>query len=155
MPRTFALMLVLLAACTEPQQEVQALPGLDQAGFRALLERLAGGWNQGDARAAADCFTEDAVYVEPPGKQVYRGRQALYEFFGGGQGRPGQMAMTWRNVAFDVDRQRGFGEFTFSYGSQVHGVAVIQVEDGRIAQWREYWYESELPWEEFVKPGRP
>jgi hypothetical protein len=29
--------------------------------------------------------------------------------------------MTWRNRVFDEERQIGFGEFTFSYGSQVHG----------------------------------
>jgi hypothetical protein len=146
----FLLLSLLLTACS-----VSSSAPLDEGQFRALLDRLAQGWNAGDSRMAADCFREDAVYVEPPKKQVYVGRQALYEFFGGSQGRPGQMSMAWRNVAFDPERQLGFGEFTFSYGGQVHGVAVIRVKDGRIAQWREYWYESELPWEEFVKPGVP
>jgi hypothetical protein len=141
---------LLLAACAAPSSMA-----LDEAQFRALLDRLAKGWNAGDSQLAADCFLEDAVYVEPPQKQVYRGRKALFEFFGGSQGRPGQMSMTWRNIVFDPGQQLGFGEFTFSYGGQVHGVAVIRVRDGRIAQWREYWYASEVPWEEFVKPGRP
>ncbi len=46
------------------------------------MERVAAGWNEGDARAAADCFTDDAIYSEPPGRQLYEGREALYEFFG-------------------------------------------------------------------------
>jgi ketosteroid isomerase-like protein len=115
-----------------------------------LLDRLAEGWNQGDARKAAECFTEDAVYVEPPERQLYRGREALYRFFGGDSGRPGAMSMTWRNRVFDEERQIGFGEFTFSYGSQVHGAVVMKLRDGRIHRWREYWYESDLRYGEFA-----
>jgi hypothetical protein len=123
--------------------------------FAALLERLAASWNAGDAQSAAACFTADAVYVEPPRKQVYRGRAELYSFFGGDSGRPGAMHMTWRNIVFDARRQRGMGEFSFRYGTQVHGVAVIALRDGLIDQWREYWYASELPFEQFVAPGAP
>jgi ketosteroid isomerase-like protein len=118
--------------------------------FEGLLERLAEGWNQGEARKAAECFTEDAVYVEPPDRQLYRGREELYRFFGGDSGRPGAMSMIWRNVAFDEARQIGLGEFTFFYGSQVHGAVVIKLRDGRIHRWREYWYESSLPYSAFA-----
>ena len=124
---------------------------LDDVGFRALLQTLADGWSEDNARKAADCFTEDAVYTEPPAKQEYRGRQMLFEFFGGEQGRKSAMKMVWHHVAFDVRSQVGMGEFTFEYGSKAHGVVVIRVRDGLIANWREYYYESELGWDEFVK----
>lgn len=136
------------AAPTEPRANSAAM---SQAEFRALLQRLADGWNENDARKAAECFTEDAVYTEPPDKQEYRGRPRLYEFFGGDEGRKEPMQMTWRHVAFDAERQIGMGEFTFEYGSKAHGVAVIRVRDGRIANWREYYYESDLSWEAFMK----
>jgi ketosteroid isomerase-like protein len=119
--------------------------------FRVLLERLAAGWNEGDSRKAADCFTQDAVYTEPPDKQEYRGRQRLYEFFGGAQGRRGQMRMQWHHVAFDEATQVGMGEFTFEYGGRVHGVTVVRVRDGLISNWREYFYASTLSWDEFTK----
>ena len=118
--------------------------------FVSLLERVAEGWNQGDSRKAAECFTEDAVYIEPPDRQLYRGREELRRFFGGDSGRPGAMSMSWRNVVFDEDLQVGFGEFTFSYGSQVHGSVVMKLRDGRIHRWREYWYESDLTYPAFV-----
>ena len=51
--------------------------------FTELLQRLADGWNRGEARQAANCFTQDALYTEPPDKQYYAGRDALYQFFGG------------------------------------------------------------------------
>ena len=33
--------------------------------FRQLMQTVADGWNEGDAHKAADCFSQDAVYVEP------------------------------------------------------------------------------------------
>jgi ketosteroid isomerase-like protein len=149
-----AALLLCVTACVNAERAPRS-SALDAAAFEQLLETLARAWNAGDARAAADCFREDAVCTQPPGLQVYRGREALFAFFGGEAGRAGAMSMTWRRVAFDAARQRGFGEFSFRYGSQVHGVAVIDVRDGRIAQWREYWMESEAPFEEFVLPGAP
>ena len=44
------------------------------------MNRMAEAWNTGNARKAAECYTEDVVYLEPPDQQVYMGRQALYEF---------------------------------------------------------------------------
>ncbi len=127
-------------------------PGVvDETAFRRLMETLAAGWTEGDSRKAADCFTEDAVYVEPPDKQVYRGRQELYEFFGGGAGRNEPMRMTWHHLVFDEQSQIGAGEFTFEYGGAVHGMVIVRLRDGRIANWREYWYESPLAWEEFTR----
>jgi hypothetical protein len=35
------------------------------------MQTIAAGWNEGNARKAADCFSEDAIYVEPPEKQLY------------------------------------------------------------------------------------
>jgi hypothetical protein len=146
--------IALVASCAAAQRP-GAPDAMQAAEFRALLGRLATGWNSGDARAAAECFTDDAVYTEPPRKQLYVGRAALYKFFGGDNGRPGEMQMRWNTIVFDPAQQRGMGEFTFRYGTQVHGVAVIDVAGGRIAQWREYWYESEKPFDQFVEPSRP
>ena len=124
---------------------------LTQLEFTQLLQRLAGGWNNGDARQAADCFTPDALYTEPPDKQDYAGRDALYQFFGGDNGRAGQMNMVWHHILFDEESQIGAGEFTFTYGDTVHGVTMIKVQDGLISNWREYWYASPLAWEVFTE----
>ncbi len=150
-----ACCLALIGAGCSSAPSVRDVDRLDPSGFRNLIEGLAADWNAGDARAAADRFTENAVYVEPPKKQVYIGRERLFRFFGGDQGRAGAMQMRWNRVVFDPDRQQGMAEFSFRYGTQVHGVAIIDVRDGRIAQWREYWYASELPFEDFVAPGTP
>ena len=121
---------------------------LTSARFRELLETVAAGWNQGDARRAADCFAEDAVYLEPPDRQLYRGRQELYEFFGGDA--PPPMQMRWHNVVFDEDAEVGVGEYTFRGRSQLHGIVIVKVRDGKISRWREYQSASDLDWKEFV-----
>src|SRR5262245_46837953 len=100
--------------------------------FTELLQRLSDGWNKGEARQAADCFTPDALYTEPPDKQYYSGRDRLYQFFGGDDGRAGQMNMVWHHIVFDEESQIGAGEFTFTYGDAVHGVTMIKVRDGLI-----------------------
>ena len=61
--------------------------------------------------------------------------------------------MTWHHLVFDPERQIGFGEFTFEYGTRAHGVAVVRIMGGRIRNWREYWYESDLDWQQFVGPN--
>lgn len=118
--------------------------------FQRLLQTLADAWNKGDAVKASGCFTEDAIYTEPPDKQVYKGRKELFEFFGGYKGRAGQMSMTWHHIVFDPKTMVGAGEFTFRYGSTVHGVTMIRIRDGKISNWREYWYESPLEWDAFI-----
>jgi hypothetical protein len=125
------------------------------AQFERLLHQVADGWNANDAAKAADAFAADAIYSEPPAKQLYRGREALYKFFGGPQGRKEWMRMTWHNISFNETTQVGAGEFTYAWpGGQVHGVVSIRVRAGLIANWREYFYESPLEWEKFQGENR-
>lgn len=61
-------------------------PALDREGFQSVMQALADGWNHGDAKEAASCFAENAIYSGPP-LPPHRGRAAIYEFFGGAKGR--------------------------------------------------------------------
>jgi ketosteroid isomerase-like protein len=121
------------------------------AQFTNLMRTVAAGWNEGDAKKAADCYTEDALYTEPPEKQVYAGRKALYEFFGGDKKPDPPVRMTWHHLAFDEESQTGFGEYTFQMNNRYHGIVVVKIKNGKIGNWREYQYKSDLEWREFVK----
>lgn len=118
--------------------------------FESLMNTVAAGWNEGDARKAADCYTEDALYTEPPDRQVYRGREALYEFFRGVKPAP-PTRMVWHHLAFDAQERIGFGEYTFHGNSRYHGIVIVKLRGGKISNWREYQYKSEVPWEEFTR----
>ena len=122
--------------------------------FEQLMQTIADGWNEGNARKAADCFSEDAVYVEPPDKQLYRGRDELYEFFGGDQSTEIPMKMKWHHLAFNEQVQIGFGEYTFEMHGRYHGIVVVKLEDDLIKYWREYQYRTDLDWDEFTRNNR-
>jgi hypothetical protein len=139
--------LTLLTALSMAEDKKQKLTAKE---FERLMQLVADGWNKGDARKAADCFTENAIYSEPPDKQLYKGRAELFRFFGGNEGRKSAMKMSWHHLVFNEQEQIGAGEFTFEFGSKVHGVAMIKVAEGKISHWREYWYESDLDWEKFI-----
>ena len=118
--------------------------------FEKLLQNLAEGWNTGDAGRAADCFTGDAIYLEPPDKQVYKGREALQAFFEE-TARIAPMQMTWHHLLFDEEKQIGVGEYTFAWNARIlHGIVILQLAGGRIKRWREYQYPSSVDWENFV-----
>jgi SnoaL-like domain len=96
---------------------------LDAAGFAALAERLANAWIDLDTEAAVACFTADAVYIEPPDIQLFRGREQLRAYFGAL--REGT-TMALRHVWFAEDSQCGALDFSFGQTAAptaVHGVA--------------------------------
>jgi hypothetical protein len=132
------------------------VPGapLRNADFRAVLDAVAHAWNTARADLAVACFTDDAVYLEPPDRQDYKGSDALREFFGASVQPARSDRMHWHFVAFDEARQTGFGEYTFRGRQFYHGIAIVQLRDGRIRSWREYQYTSRIPWEEFVGRSR-
>lgn len=118
--------------------------------FERLMQTVSDGWNEGNARKAADCFSEDAMYVEPPDTQRYHGRAELYEFFGGDAGTDIPMHMTWHHLAFNEEEQVGFGEYTFEMHGRYHGIVVVKIEAGLIKHWREYQYRTGLDWKTFT-----
>ena len=142
--RFIFVLALLLSIGAENPQNITAVK------FQTLMQTVADGWSEGNARKAADCFTKDAIYTEPPDKQLYKGREALFKFFGGNEGRKLQMKMTWHYLIFDELKQIGAGEFTFEYGGKVHGMVIVKITNGKINNWREYWYESNLDWQKFI-----
>jgi hypothetical protein len=106
--------------------------------FEALIRRLGDAWAALDAAAAAACFTDHAVYMQPPDEQLFVGRDELLAYFAPLE--PGTY-LRLDNVWFDDVQRRGAVEFTFGVGDQEpvdHGVAIVDVADGLIRAWREY-----------------
>jgi ketosteroid isomerase-like protein len=117
--------------------------------FVTLMETIAESWNAGDTERGLSCFTDDAVYMEPPDRQRYEGRAELYTFFGGED--PPPMSMSWHHLLVEGDI--GVGEYTYRGERQFHGLVIVQLRDGRISRWREYERESPLSFEEFAGPS--
>ena len=118
--------------------------------FEKLLETIALGWNTKNAKLAVECFTSDAIYIEPPNKQLIQGQNELYIYFGGDNGA--DMKLTWHHLFFNKEKQSGAGEYTFEMNGVIHnGVAIVEIENGRIKFWREYDVPGTLSYEDFLK----
>lgn len=123
---------------------------MDRPGFDALLDRLAAAWAVPDPAAAADCFTVDAIYMEPPDRQLFVGRDQLLAYFS--PLAPGTY-LRFHHRAFDEPSQVGMAEWTFGVeGRDVAdtGVSVIETRRGLIAVWREYHVKGPARWDRFV-----
>ncbi len=118
--------------------------------FQILMQTVADGWNEGDPRKAADCFTNECLYMEPPDKQLYRGKHEVFLLSGGNNPEGKKMKMIWHNLFFNEETQSGAGEYTFEMSNKNHGVVVVELKEGKIAVWREYQWEGNLTYEEFL-----
>ena len=106
--------------------------------FTQLMTTLAQSWTEQNTEAALGCFTGDAVYMEPPNIQLYLGHEQLRPYFAALA--PGT-TMTFHNLCFNEATQVGMGEYSFGMRSKETadvGVAVVQIQHGKIAHWREY-----------------
>ena len=116
--------------------------------FKRLMQMVADGWNTYDVEKSIACFTDDVVYMEPPDKQLVVGRGQLYKYFD----NPKKMKLAWHHLMFDEETQVGSGEFTFTMEGRQgnHGVVVVELENGKIKLWREYYKVSDLDFKDFI-----
>ena len=120
--------------------------------FVNLMTRVSDGWTKHDTELALGAFTDDALYTEPPDLQMYRGAKELRVFFD--RITPGA-TMKWHHLWYDPVTGFGAGEYSFKNGGRttaVHGVAVVEIRDGRIARWREYQRRGAIDFGEFHDP---
>lgn len=118
--------------------------------FKKLMQTVSEEWNEGNTKKASECFADDAIYIEPPDKQFFQGRDQLFVYFGGDSGRKNQMKMKWHNLVFDEHTQVGMGEYTFEMSNMNHGVAVVKIKNGKIKTWREYLWTGKLNYKDFI-----
>jgi hypothetical protein len=118
--------------------------------FQRVLHALADAWARNDAPAAAALFREDASYMEPPGEQLFLGRDQLRAYFSPLE--PG----TYLDIHHAwYDEGSGYGSLEFTFGTRgetqaSHGMAVVQIVDGLIASWREYQAQGPSSFAEFT-----
>jgi hypothetical protein len=142
------LSLLVLLGCGQRSQDGEK--HLTAAAFREMMNRLADSWSQQNTDQALACFTEDAIYMEPPDIQFYKGHSQLRPYFAAL--KPGTF-MRFHNLWFDEARQIGAGEYSFGEVNEPtadHGVVVIELRDGRIAFWREYQQKGPTSFERFL-----
>jgi ketosteroid isomerase-like protein len=120
------------------------------ADFANLMRALADAWARNDAAAGAALFRDDATYSEPPDEQLFVGRDQIEAYFSPLE--PGTY-LDLHHLWFDPSS--GVGAIEFSFGTRgearaSHGVAIVTVVDGRIADWREYQTQGPSSFAQFT-----
>lgn len=143
MIRITILATFLLVACGEVKQ------AFTSEDFTSLMTNVSEGWSTQDTDRALSSFHEDAIYMEPPSVQYFRGHSQLRPYF---DALDKDHRMTFHNLWFDEEKQTGVGEFTFSYGSDTAtvGIVVVELENGKIKFWREYLQVGPTDFERFL-----
>jgi ketosteroid isomerase-like protein len=139
-----AILFLLLPSHAAPAREATVTE------FESVMTTLAEAWSKQDTKRALACFTADALYMQPPDQQLYRGAAELEKLFAAI--RPGTL-MKFHHLAFDAKSQVGFGEFSFGRSGAAkadHGVVVVTLRGGRISLWREYFQEGPASFSDFV-----
>lgn len=122
----------------------------DRYEFESLLRELADAWANLDNASAVACFTDDAVYMEPPDVQLFVGRQELMAYF---SPLTEGTYLDFHGIWFDERTQTGTAEFSFGVrgaGRADHGVVVVALRDGRISTWREYPRQGPASFDAFI-----
>lgn len=124
--------------------------GITEEEFVSLMNNVAQGWSDQNTELALSSFDGDAIYMEPPNAQYYRGHDQLRPYFNelGDQHR-----MEFHNLWFNQQTQSGAGEFTFSYGEEIAdtGIVVVEIRNGKIKFWREYHKKGPSDFKRFIE----
>ncbi len=123
---------------------------IEKSEFIQLMNQLADSWTSQNTDSAIECFASDAVYMQPPDEQFYKGHEQLRPFFGALEKGT---VMKFHNIWFDKEKQMGAAEFTFgNNGSKkaVTGVTIVTVERGKIKTWREYFIAGPIDFDDFI-----
>ena len=138
---------LLMIACRQTNPAT-----VDKNEFVQLMNRLAAAWTTQDTNAGLSCFTPDATYMQPPEEQFFQGHAQLRAYFGA---LKKGTVMRFHHLWFDENSQSGVGEFTFGNRSSqnaVTGVAVVNLQNGKIKSWREYFVKGPADFKQFVSP---
>ncbi len=142
--RIVGFLLITLLSCSESRE------GITTQEFKDLLLNISNGWSEQDTDLALSSFHVDAIYMEPPNIQYYRGHEQLRPYF---EALESKHQMLFHTIMFDEANQVGAGEFTFSDGKAISdvGVAIIKVKNGKIFFWREYVKKGPTNFKEFLQ----
>lgn len=123
---------------------------ITESEFQKLMHNIVVGWSTQNTDKALSSFSADAIYMEPPNIQYYRGHQQLRPYFDELDSR---YKMEFHSLWFNTKTQSGAGEYTFSYGKDTSdvGIVVVELDNGKIKFWREYQRKGPTDFEEFLR----
>ncbi|HQZ96474.1 MAG TPA: hypothetical protein PLP21_09155 [Pyrinomonadaceae bacterium] len=121
---------------------------MDHNGFAELLDQLARSWSSKSYEEVASRFTERLYYSDAINYSFFD-RESLLDFFRDDGGH--EQSCVFHDHVFDVGRQIGVAEYTYSGHYIYHGTVWIELEGDMISVWREYQHRADTSYESFWK----
>ncbi|HEU5368888.1 MAG TPA: nuclear transport factor 2 family protein [Ktedonobacterales bacterium] len=110
--------------------------------LKQLLDELSDCWRKRDAQGAAELFSEEAIYSEPPAHEL-RGRPAIAGFFRAFFASHYAIEFGFSRIL--IGEGEAAAEWSFSYSRtsdgarrRLAGIAFIDTTAGRIHVWRSF-----------------
>ena len=150
-PKLLMIILVMISCQPSNDGDIGSHSGvITEKEFQGLMKNVADGWSAQNTDLALSSFDEDAIYMEPPSTQYFRGHEQLRPYF---DELTDAHKMEFHHLWFNTNAQTGSGEFTFSYGGDTStvGVVVVELENGKIKFWREYLRTGPTEFEDFLR----
>jgi uncharacterized protein (TIGR02246 family) len=110
--------------------------------LKQLLDKLGDCWRKRDAQGAAELFSDDAMYSEPPAHEL-RGRPAIAGFFRAFFASHYTIEFGFSRILIGEDEAAAEWSFSYSRVSdgarrRLVGIAFIDTAAGRIHVWRSF-----------------
>jgi limonene-1,2-epoxide hydrolase len=154
MTRIFSLLAIVLALATGPAAAARAAD--TDASKLAVAREMIAAWKAADWKKAADLFAEDGVLRSMMIDPVV-GRPAIYDRISAlGKGAPGGVILDVAHIG--VIDGLVFIERTDRFVYNGHAgstpvVGVLDIRNGKVREWREYYDRASLLREMGVSPG--
>jgi hypothetical protein len=118
--------------------------------FKSWLDAYGRAWETRDPQAAADLFTQDAIYQEIPFDEPFRGRSAILEYWSDVPRSQEQIQFGYEILA--VTENAGIARWWASFvripsGTRVKldGIFVVALDEtNRCREFREWWHRKEI-----------
>ena len=118
--------------------------------FREWLDAYGAAWQDGDAQAAHNLFTDDAEYYETPFGNPMVGRDAIRRYWSEGAGES-QEGVRFLHEAIAVLESKGFAQWQATFvripsGNHVELDGFLMAEfdgAGKCSVFREWWHRRE------------
>ena len=112
-----------------------------------VAHNMVNAWNRLDARAIADLFAKEGRFQNMMMDKELQGREALFKHFAALLEDASHLELKLRNIVAQGDTVfvERVDEFTYrGKDGSVPVVAVLQIENGLVSSWREYYDRAML-----------
>lgn len=122
---------------------------MDKQTFTNWLDRYERAWETGDSAAAADLFTDDALYYETPFDEPFAGRAAIRDYWADVPRL--QTDISFKYEILSIQEQVGIARWWADFqrigsGNRVKldGIMIVTLAaNGRCRLFQEWWHKEE------------